>query len=163
MGLGWRFLHYYYMKKPKDAIRNYEKAIWIDKLSYGENHEATAYIYNNLGAAYADDDQPEEAIAQHKLALQIYESVYPDHLNLDLALTHADLAETYLTLGDTDATMDHLKKAFTIYDKMLPENAHQFLFPYSTLAIHTTLLALFCHQGYGILSESFKNIRSFFY
>ena len=127
-------LCYYYMKKPKDAIRNYEKAIWIDKLSYGENHEATAYIYNNLGAAYADDNQPEEAIAQHKLALQIYESVYPDHLNLDLALTHADLAETYLTLGDADATMDHLNKAFAIYDKMLPENAHQFLFPYSTLA-----------------------------
>lgn len=127
-------LCYYYLNKPKEAIKNYEEAIRIDKLSYGENHEATAYIYNNLGAAFSEDDKPEEAIAQHKRALQIYEDVYPDHLNLDLALTHSDLAEIYLMLGNADATMDHLNKAFSIYNQMLPENAHQLLFPYSTLA-----------------------------
>lgn len=127
-------LCYYYLNKPEEAIKNYEEAIRINELSYGESHETTAYLYNNLGAAYSEANELEEAIAQHKRALQIYEAVYPNHLNLDLALTHVDLAETYLMLGDADATMNQLDKAFAIYNKMLPENAHQLLFPYSTLA-----------------------------
>lgn len=127
-------LCYYYLNRPEEAIKNYEEAIRINELSYGERHETTAYLYNNLGAAYSEADKLEEAIAQHKRALQIYEAVYPNHLNLDLTLTYADLAEIHLTLGDTNATMNQLDKAFAIYNKMLPENAHQLLLPYSTLA-----------------------------
>lgn len=36
--------------------------------------------------------------------------------------------------------MEHLNEAFSIYDKMFPENARQLLQPYSTLA--NLLLAL---------------------
>lgn len=127
-------LCYSYMGESQEAIENYRKAIRIDNLSYGENHEATAYIYNNIGAVYSDDEQLEKSIEEHLHALRIYEAVYPNHLNLDLALTHAYLADVYLMLGNADATMEHLNQAFDIYNKMLPENAHQLLFPYSTLA-----------------------------
>ena len=61
-------------------------------------------------------------------------------MNLDLAQTHSDLADAYLREEDADKVMEHLNEAFSIYDKMLPENARQLLQPYSTLA--NLLLAL---------------------
>lgn len=57
-------LCYYYLNRPEEAIKNYEEAIRINELSYGERHETTAYLYNNLGAAYSEADKLEEAIAQ---------------------------------------------------------------------------------------------------
>ncbi len=127
-------LCYYYMDQPDAAIKNYREAIRIDRFTYGEDHESTAYIYNNIGAVYSETDCPEKAIPEHEKALKIYEAAYPDRLNLDLALTHADLADAYLREGDGDRTMDHLNEAFFIYDKMLPPNARQLIYPYSTLA-----------------------------
>lgn len=127
-------LCYYYMDQPEEAVKNYREAIRIDISSYGEDHESTAYIYNNIGAVYSETDHPEKAIPEHERALRIYESAYPDHLNLDLALTHADLADAYLREGDGDKVMEHLNEAFSIYDQMLPDNAKQLIYPYSTLA-----------------------------
>lgn len=155
-------LCYSYMRKSQEAIANYREAIRIDNLSYGANHEATAYVYNNIGAVYSDDDQPEEAIKEHLHALRIYEAVYPNHLNLDLALTHAYLADSYLMLGNVDATMEHLNQAFDIYNKMLPENAHQLLFPYSTLANlmaalddYDTAISLYSHVIWLMLENGY--------
>lgn len=133
-------LCYYYMQRPDEAIENYKKALQIDSLTYGENHESTAYILNNIGGVYSESDHPELAIPEHERALRIYEAAYPNHMNLDLAQTHSDLADAYLREGDADKVMDHLNEAFSIYDKMLPENARQLLQPYSTLA--NLLLAL---------------------
>ena len=133
-------LCYYYMQRPDEAIENYKKALQIDSLTYGENHESTAYILNNIGGVYSESDHPELAIPEHERALRIYEAAYPNHMNLDLAQTHSDLADAYLREGDADKVMEHLNEAFSIYDKMLPENARQLLQPYSTLA--NLLLAL---------------------
>lgn len=127
-------LCHYYMNQPNEAIQNYREAIRIDRLSYGENHESTAYIYNNIGAVYSETGHPEKAIPEHKRALRIYEAAYPDHLNLDLALTHAELADAHLRAGDFDKVMEHLNEAFSIYGQMLPETAPQLLFPYTTLS-----------------------------
>lgn len=133
-------LCYYYMGNAKDAIRNYREAVRIDISTYGEDHESTAYIYNNIGAVYSETDHPEKAIPEHEHALKIYKTAYPDRLNLDLALTHADLADVYLREGDCDQAMEHLNEAFTIYNQMLPENARQLMYPYSTLANVLTAL-----------------------
>jgi tetratricopeptide (TPR) repeat protein len=127
-------LCYYYMNEPAEAIQNYREAIRINVSAYGENHESTAYIYNNIGAVYSETDHPEKAIPEHERALEIYEAAYPDHLNLDLALTHADLADAYLREGDGDKVMEHLNEAFRIYDQMLPTNARQLIYPYATLS-----------------------------
>lgn len=127
-------LCYYYMDQPEDAIKNYREAIRIDISAYGKDHESTAYIYNNIGAVYSETNHPEKAIPEHERALRIYETAYPDHLNLDLAQTHSDLADAFLREGNGNKVMEHLGKAFSIYDKMLPANAHQLLQPYSTLA-----------------------------
>lgn len=133
-------LCYYYIGNAEDAIRNYREAIRINISAYGENHESTAYIYNNIGAVYSEIGHPEKAIPEHERALKIYESTHPDQINLDLALTHADLADAYLREGDCNRVMDHLDKAFTIYNQMLPETAHQLMYPYSTLANVLTAL-----------------------
>ena len=127
-------LCYYYLNQQKDAITNYQKALRIDELSYGLEHEHTAYIHNNIGAAYSENDQPEKAISEHELARRIYEKAHPDHLNLDLAQTHADLADAHLRLGNTDKVMEYLSEAFSIYERMLPDNAFQYIAPYCTLA-----------------------------
>ena len=127
-------LCFYYMGQPDEAIKNYRKSIQINISTYGKEHPSTAYIYNNVGAAYAETEHPEKAIPEHEHALKIYEAAYPDKLNLDFALTHADLASAYLQEGNGDKTMEHLNEAFDIYGKMLPENAHQFIYPYCTLA-----------------------------
>lgn len=127
-------LCYYYMDQPQKAIENYREAIRIDSLSYGPDHEHTAYIYNNIGAVYSENEQPEKALPEHEHALKIYETYYPDHKNLDLAQTHADLADAYLRIGDLDKVMYHLNESFSIYDQLLPENAHQYLSVCSTLA-----------------------------
>lgn len=133
-------LCYYYMQRPDEAIENYKKALQIDSLTYGEDHESTAYILNNIGGVYSESDHPELAIPEHERALRIYEAAYPNHMSLDLAQTHSDLADAYLREGDADKVMEHLNETFSIYDKMLPENARQLLQPYSTLA--NLLLAL---------------------
>ena len=127
-------LCYYYMDQPQKAIENYREAIRIDSLSYGPEHEHTAYIYNNIGAVYSENDQPKKALPDNEHALRIYETYYPDHKNLDLAQTHADLADAYLRIGDLDKVMYHLNESFAIYDQLLPENAHQYLSVCSTLA-----------------------------
>lgn len=127
-------LCFYYMDQPEEAIKNYREAIRIDISAYGENHESTAYIYNNIGAVYSETDHPEKAIPEHERALKIYEAAYPNHLNLDLAQTHSDLADAFLREGNGDKVIEHLNETFSIYDKMLPENAHQLLQPYATLA-----------------------------
>lgn len=133
-------LCYYYMQHPDEAIENYKRALQINSLSYGEDHESTAYILNNIGSVYSECGYPELAISEHERALQIYEIAYPNHLNLDLAQTHSDLADAFLRNGNTDKSMEHLNEAFSIYDQMLPKNARQLLQPYSTLA--NLLLAL---------------------
>lgn len=127
-------LCFYYMGQPDKAVWNYRKAIQINISVYGEDHPSTAYIYNNLGAAYSETEHPENAIPEHEHALKIYKATYPNKRNLDFALTHADLASAYLLEGNHDKTMKHLNEAFDIYQKMLPENAHQFIYPYCTLA-----------------------------
>lgn len=126
-------LCFYYMGQPADAIKNYTKAIQINIFAYGKDHPSTAYIYNNIGAAYSETEHPKKAIPEHEHALKIYKAAYPDKLNLDFALTHADLANCYLLEGNIDKTMEHLNEAFDIYSQMLPENAHQLIYPYSTL------------------------------
>jgi tetratricopeptide (TPR) repeat protein len=47
---------------------------------------------------------------------------------------------TYLLEGNGDKTMEPLKEAFDIYQKMLPENAHQLIYSYCTLANLMTAL-----------------------
>lgn len=84
-------LCFYYMGQPDEAIKNYRKSIQINISTYGKEHPSTAYIYNNVGAAYSETEHPEKAIPEHEHALKIYEAAYPDKLNLDFALTHADL------------------------------------------------------------------------
>lgn len=127
-------LFYCYMNIPDEAIRYYREAIRIDELTYGPDHEATAYIHNNVGAVYSENGKPEKAIPEHLHALRVYQAAHPDRMNLDLAQTHCDLADAYLRLGDLDQCTEHLNEAFPIYEAMLPENAHQLLPPYSTLA-----------------------------
>lgn len=127
-------LCFYYMNQPEEAVKNYREAIKIDQAAFGGDHESTAYIYNNIGAVYSETDHPEQAIPEHERALAIYEAAYPDHMNLDLAATHADLADAWLREGDGDKVLEHLNAAFDIYDRMLPENARQLIPPYATLA-----------------------------
>lgn len=122
------------MEKHVEAIKNYTKAVQINIIAYGENHPSAAYIYNNIGTAYSEMWHLRKAIPEHEHALKIYEAAYPDKLNLDIALTHVDLANSYLMEGNGDMTLKHLNKTFDIYNKMLPENAHQLIYPYCTLA-----------------------------
>lgn len=127
-------LCHYYMEEYDKAIENYREALRIDAVTYGEDHEATAYIYNNIGAVYSEMNLWKKAIGEHEHALKIFEEAYPNHLNLDLALTHADLAGAYLPEGDFEKVKEHLNEAFSIYRRMLPENAHQLIYPYTILA-----------------------------
>ena len=108
-------LCHYYMEEYDKAIENYREALRIDAVTYGEDHESTAYIYNNIGAVYSEMNLWKKAIAEHKHALKIFEEAYPNHLNLDLALTHADLAGAYLPDGDFEKVKEHLNEAFSIY------------------------------------------------
>lgn len=127
-------LCHFYMNHPDEAISNYRKAMHICEISYGKNHESTAYVYNNIGGVYSECGQPAKAIPEHEHALRIYEAAYTDHMNLDLAQTHSDLADAYLRLGNIEMVEKHLNEAFAVYDNLLPENAHQYLQPCSTLA-----------------------------
>ncbi len=127
-------LCHYYLHHYDEAIENYRESLRITALSYGDEHESVAYIYNNIGAVYSDNDNPEKAIPEHEHALKIYKKTYPDNMNLNLAQTHADLADAYLRLGDIDMVQEHLNESFAIYDTLLAEDAFQYLFPCSTLA-----------------------------
>ena len=59
------------MEEYDKAIENYREALRIDAVTYGEDHESTAYIYNNIGAVYSEMNLWKKAIAEHKHALKI--------------------------------------------------------------------------------------------
>lgn len=127
-------LCHYYLNHPDEAVENYRIALSISDVVNGSGSVDSAYIYNNIGAVYSESGNPTKAIKEHMKALQIYESAFPERMNLDLAQTYNDLADASLRLGDLDRCMDYLNNAFPIYEGMLPENSFHLLSPYSTLA-----------------------------
>ncbi len=126
-------LCHYYLNQQDEAVENYKIALRISEAVNGIGSVDSAYIYNNIGAVYSENGNPEGAIKEHMRALQIYESAFPERMNLDLAQTYNDLADASLRSGDLDACMKYLNNAFPIYEEMLPENDYKLLSPYNIL------------------------------
>lgn len=127
-------LCYYYLHENLEAINNFKNAIKINQSCTQVNQSDIAYMYNNIGATYAQMENPKLAIYEHLVALDILKKEYPNQLNIDLARTYVDLSEMYLELGDIDKTSENLNSAFKIFNSILPRDSMQYLQPYNILA-----------------------------
>ena len=100
------------------ALNIYEPTLEYCKEHYGELHEKTATLYNNLGVVYDNKGQYDNALVYYKKAQEIWEKVLaPQHP--DLAVTYNNIGLVYHSKGEYDNALAHYNKAREIEEKVL--------------------------------------------
>jgi len=120
----------YHMLDSDAAIAQYNEAILLKIAAGGEKSPSLAATYNNLGVAYDDNGDYDEAIEQYEKALDIYE-IHPAYkAHPETATTYNNLGIAYRKKGEYDKAIELYKKALGIkeqvYGKTHPETARTY-------------------------------------
>ena len=100
------------------AMNIYEPTLKYCKEHYGELHEKTATLYNNIGVAYNRKGQYDNALVYYNKAREIMEKVLdPQHPSL--ATTYYNIGAVYDDKGEYDKALEYLNKAREIEEKVL--------------------------------------------
>ena len=98
------------------ALNIYEPTLEYCKEHYGELHEKTATLYNNIGLVYDNKGQYDNALAYLNKGREIMEKVLdPQHPNL--AMTYAVIGLVYYNKDEYDKCIEFLEKALVIFEK----------------------------------------------
>ncbi len=100
------------------ALNIYEPTLEYCKEHYGEQHEKTATLYNNIGLVYDNKSEYDNALEYYKKARAIWENVL-DPLHPDLATTYNNIGAAYYSKGQYDNALEYLNKAREIREKVL--------------------------------------------
>jgi CHAT domain-containing protein/Tfp pilus assembly protein PilF len=102
----------------------YNKALEIDKKTFGMNHESTARLLNNLAELYRKTGQSEKALPLYQHALVIHEKNFgPEHP--DTAISLINLALCYESIGESDKALPLSERGLAINEKVLgPEHPY---------------------------------------
>ena len=100
------------------ALNIYEPTLEYCKEHYGELHEKTATLYNNIGVVYDNKGQYDNALEYHNRAREIREKVL-DPLHPDLATTYNNIGLVYHHKGQYDNALAYYNKAREIREKVL--------------------------------------------
>jgi len=112
----------------------YEKILQIRKKLYGQKHPDTATGYNNLAAAYAEQEKDKEAKKLYKKALLIREKVLGEE-HPDTADSYNNLAGVYSKQGKCWKAEGLHKRALLIREKVLGEEHPDTADSYNNLAV----------------------------
>ncbi|CAF1953568.1 unnamed protein product [Rotaria magnacalcarata] len=98
-----------YQKKNeiKEALQSYEKALYIFKQTFADDHENIAWCYNNLGIIYLEQKKVSEALQYLTKAINIKQGKLPDG--------HPCLGNTYNNLGNVHYFRHEYKQALEKY------------------------------------------------
>ena len=100
------------------ALNIYEPTLEYCKEHYGELHEKTATLYNNIGGVYYSKGQYDNALVYYNKAREIQEKVL-DPQHPDLATTYNNIGMAYDNKGQYDNALEYLNKAREIREKVL--------------------------------------------
>ena len=100
------------------ALNIYEPTLEYCKEHYGELHEKTATLYNDIGSVYNSKGQYDSALVYLNKAREIEEKVL-DPLHPSLATTYNNIGGAYYGKGEYDNALEYLNKAREIYEKVL--------------------------------------------
>ena len=135
------------------ALNIYEPTLEYCKEHYGELHEKTATLYNNIGVVYSNKGQDDNALEYYKKAREIREKVLdPQHPYL--ATTYNNIGGVYHYKGEYDNALAYYKKARAIWEKVLDP-----LHP-NLAAIYNNMGGLYKSKGqYDNALEYYKKAR----
>ncbi len=100
------------------ALNIYEPTLEYCKEHYGELHEKTATLYNNIGVVYKNKGEYDNALEYYKKAREIMGKVL-DPLHPDLAMTYNNIGLVYDNKGEYDNALVYYNKAREIDEKVL--------------------------------------------
>ena len=108
-----------------DFLGDYDRALNILELTleyckehYGELHEKTATLYNNIGLVYLYKGQYDNALEYYNKVREIWEKVL-DPQHPDLATTYNNIGAVYYSKGEYDNALAYYNKAREIREKVL--------------------------------------------
>ncbi len=133
-----RFLHQYARflldyAHYREAIAVYERQIELSVRLYGVNDVRTAFVYNNIGMAYACIGEHLKAIDFACKSLQIKEDALSgDHP--DLLPSYINIAFLYNNMGMPNAAIKHLEKALNTGANTLAKEQTMLASIYNNLA-----------------------------
>ena len=110
-------ISFHLLSETYKSVGNDQKALEIQLKAYEQspNHPNIAASYNNLGLAYADKGEYEQAINYLKQALKIYEKAYeqsPNHPNI--AMSYNNLGNAYADKGEYEQAINYHQQALQI-------------------------------------------------
>ena len=100
------------------ALNIYEPTLEYCKEHYGELHEKTATLYNNIGVVYKNKGEYDNALEYYKKAREIMEKVL-DTQHPNLAMTYNNIGLVYDNKGEYDNALVYYNKAREIDEKVL--------------------------------------------
>ena len=100
------------------ALDIYEPTLEYCKEHYGELHEKTSTLYNNIGLVYDNKGQYDNALVYYNKAREIFEKVL-DPQHPDLATIYNNIGGVYDDKGEYDNALEYYNKAREIQEKVL--------------------------------------------
>ncbi|MFV0634047.1 DUF4037 domain-containing protein [Demequina sp.] len=102
--------------RTADARATYARALAVGEALWDPADRRRAALHNNLSLALADAGEYAAALAEQRAAIAVLEraSVDPER-DIDIAMTHVNLATTASMAGDADAQEMHAERAVTIF------------------------------------------------
>lgn len=130
-----------------DIIADYNQALSICESAlsysldhYGEYHELTATLYNNIGFIYDSIGDYDTALEYYSKALLIQEKV----LGLEhpsVATSYNNIGSAYGTKGNYDMALEYHKKALLIQEKVLGTEHSDVAISYNNIG------TMYCDKG----------------
>jgi tetratricopeptide (TPR) repeat protein len=115
-----------------------EQALVIYRALFGEEHQATAMILNNLAVTYEDRGKIKEALALHQQALAIRRNTLGEN-HLEIVNSLHNLASLYYEQSNDEQALPLLHEALTIQRQLLGSE-------HPDIAVTLIPLASLCHR-----------------
>eukprot|EP00051_Salpingoeca_urceolata_P024106 m.420525 g.420525 ORF g.420525 m.420525 type:complete len:797 (-) comp20189_c0_seq14:457-2847(-) len=118
--------------KAEEAMQLYKRGLAIDLKTLGENHPETATSLSNIGSAFYNQGDYDNAIQYHEQSLAIRKTLGEDP---NLANSYDNLGSAYDSKGDYDKAIGFFNQALSIQLKTLGEDHHDTAITYTNLGL----------------------------
>jgi tetratricopeptide (TPR) repeat protein len=96
-----------------EAINDYENALNIRYLVFGENYPGDPAVYLNLGGAWQAKEEYDKAIDYYERALQIFQNDFGEN-HPNVAISYNNIAGIYYEKEEFDKAISYFEKALQI-------------------------------------------------
>merc|ERR1712062_771001 len=111
-----------------EALKEYKKALKLQKEIYGVNHESIARTLSNIGSCHLDKKEYDAAYENLEKALKMMEELYgKDNDHKLLATIYHNLGRNFMecdTKRDLNKALDYANKSFEMYKRLYADETH---------------------------------------